>query len=63
VDEVQAAYVKLFRTPAGKIVLRDLQEKYDRYTTEEGDTVKTYGKSAQRDVYLHIKYLSEGNDE
>ena len=52
-----------FNTPAGKAVMQDLKDKYDRYTTEEGDALKTYGKSASRDVYLYIRFLSEGKDE
>jgi len=62
-DSRGKAYMTAFNTPAGKAVMQDLKDKYDRYTTEEGDALKTYGKSASRDVYLYIRFLSEGKDE
>jgi len=62
-DNVKRAYEAFFSTPNGKVILEDLAEKYDRYTTEDGDTIKTYGNSARRDVYMYIKLMSEGQDE
>jgi len=44
-------------------VLDDLEAQYDGYTLKDGDSLMTYGNSAKRDVYLRIKYLSEGKDE
>lgn len=52
-------YVGLFKTPQGQRVMQDLEAEFGQSTVVDGDSLKTYGASCAREVYLYIKYMSE----
>ncbi len=57
--EISKAFVNVFKTHNGKVVMKYLKDCYDGSTVVAGDSVQTYGLSQAREVYLEIKRLSE----
>ena len=59
-EEIAAAYRQVFSSPAGKLVLQDLEDSFCGNTFDKDTNVSMY-KQGQRSVPMAIKTMIEVN--